>query len=90
MDGESEKQMDELPTAAARAPDTKGVLNGVHHVPLETTLGKVQHTLVGLAASMVIPFPGAIETFLVANAIMWMSDDLRFILIKSEGVDFLV
>lgn len=37
----------------------------ISHVPTETTFGKVQHTIIGLAAGMVIPMPGSLETWAV-------------------------
>ncbi|CAD7933391.1 unnamed protein product, partial [Amoebophrya sp. A25] len=59
---------------------------GIQHVPGETVAGKIQYTLVGLMTGMVLPVPGALEVWAVSNIMLWMSEDVRFLILQDDSV----
>lgn len=61
----------------------------ISHVPGETFMGKVQYTMIGLVTGMVIPVPGSLEAWAVSSAMMWLSDDMRFLLLKDRNLQSL-
>ncbi|CAD7933963.1 unnamed protein product [Amoebophrya sp. A120] len=59
------------------------------HIPGESFLGKVQHSVLGFAAGLVMPLPGALEVWAISNVMLWMSDDMRFLLLEDQTVESL-